>query len=40
MNGWQRITGISGASAVALGAIGAHALLKKEDSMREIWKVT
>ena len=37
-NTWQLLTGLSGASAVALGAIGAHALLKKPEAMRETWK--
>ena len=33
-NIWLRVTGLSGAAAVALGAIGAHALMKKSDSMK------
>ena len=33
-NIWLRVTGLSGAAAVALGAIGAHALIKKSDSMK------
>jgi hypothetical protein len=38
-NHWYKITGVSGALAVALGAAGAHMLLKKEDHMKDIWKV-
>jgi uncharacterized membrane protein YgdD (TMEM256/DUF423 family) len=37
-NIWVRVAGLSGASAVLLGAIGAHALVKSDDSMKEIWK--
>ena len=37
-NIWVRVAGVSGALAVTLGAIGAHALVKKDDSMKEIWK--
>ena len=36
---WLRFGAISGASAVALGAIGAHAILKKDDYMKDTWKV-
>lgn len=37
-NVWIKITGVSGAAAVALGAIGAHALLKKDDTMKDTWR--
>lgn len=37
-NVWIKVAGISGAIAVTVGALGAHALVKKEDSMKEIWK--
>ena len=30
---------ILGATAVALGAIGAHAILKKDEYMKDTWKV-
>lgn len=36
---WLKFGAISGASAVALGAIGAHAILKKDDYMKDTWKV-
>jgi uncharacterized membrane protein YgdD (TMEM256/DUF423 family) len=32
------MAGISGASAVLLGAVGAHALVNSSDSMKDIWK--
>eukprot|EP01038_Epipyxis_sp_PR26KG_P011948 gene11948-15993_t len=35
---WVKATGLLGVSAVALGAIGAHAILKKTPEMRDIWK--
>ena len=35
---WIKVTGISGAAAVALGAIGAHAILKKDDYMKDTWR--
>jgi uncharacterized membrane protein YgdD (TMEM256/DUF423 family) len=34
-----KATGLSGALAVALGAVGAHALTKMPDAMKETWKV-
>ena len=37
-NIWVKVAGISGASAVLLGAYGAHALLKKDEHMRDTWK--
>ena len=39
-NSWLRIAGLSGATAVTLGAMGAHMILKKDENMREIWKVS
>ena len=36
---WVRLAGISGASAIALGAIGAHALNNRSDAMKETWRV-
>lgn len=38
-NTWIRVAGVSGAVAVTLGAIGAHALRDHNDAMRETWKV-
>jgi hypothetical protein len=38
-NVWFKLTGVSGALAVSLGAIGAHMILKKDESMKETWKV-
>ena len=38
-NLWLRVAGLSGASAVGLGAIGAHAMLKQTEAMKEVWKV-
>jgi uncharacterized membrane protein YgdD (TMEM256/DUF423 family) len=36
---WSRLAGVSGASAVILGAVGAHALPKdRSDQMREVFK--
>lgn len=37
-NVWVKIAGLSGASAVLLGAVGAHALLKSDENMKETWK--
>jgi len=37
-NIWIKVTGLSGAAAVALGAIGAHAILKKDDYMKDTWR--
>lgn len=37
---WVRVAGIAGASAVAMGAIGAHALTKSSETMRDIWRVS
>ena len=34
-----KATGISGALAVTLGAVGAHALTKTPEAMKETWKV-
>ena len=31
--------GLSGALAVGLGAMGAHAFVGKPDDMKEVWKV-
>ena len=38
-NIWTKIAGLSGASAIALGAVGAHALTKRSDGMKETWRV-
>ena len=38
MSFWMQISGISGAAAVTLGAIGAHAFLKKKPEFGEIFK--
>lgn len=38
-NGWLKVAGVMGASAVALGAIGAHAFKGNPDAMRETWKI-
>ena len=38
MSLWMKISGISGAAAVSLGAIGAHAFLKKKPEFSEIFK--
>ena len=32
---WFKCTGVSGAVAVTLGAIGAHMIMKKDDAMKE-----
>jgi len=37
-NPWLKVTGILGASAVALGAYGAHGLRDRSDSMRDVWR--
>jgi uncharacterized membrane protein YgdD (TMEM256/DUF423 family) len=37
-NVWIKVAGLSGASAVLLGAVGAHALMKSDDRMKETWK--
>ena len=37
-NHWIRAAGVLGASAVTLGAIGAHAIKSKSDVMKDIWK--
>jgi len=39
-NVWIRVAGVMGASAVAMGAIGAHAISKSPDNMKDVWKVT
>jgi uncharacterized membrane protein YgdD (TMEM256/DUF423 family) len=36
---WTGIAGLSGASSIALGAIGAHALKSKTEAMRETWRI-
>lgn len=36
---WTRVAGLSGATAVTLGAYGAHAMLHKTDNMKETWRV-
>lgn len=36
---WLKVTGFSGAAAVTLGAIGAHAFKAQSESMRDIWKI-
>lgn len=38
MSLWMKISGVSGAAAVTLGAIGAHAFLKKKPEFSEIFK--
>lgn len=38
-NIWVRITGLSGAAAVTLGAMGAHMLLNRDPNMKETWKI-
>lgn len=38
-NNWIRVAGVSGAAAVALGAMGAHALHNRSESMKDTWKV-
>uniref|UniRef100_A0A7S0XFG7 DUF423 domain-containing protein n=1 Tax=Chromulina nebulosa TaxID=96789 RepID=A0A7S0XFG7_9STRA len=35
---WLRVSGLCGASAVALGAIGAHAIINKSEHMKDTWK--
>jgi uncharacterized membrane protein YgdD (TMEM256/DUF423 family) len=37
-NIWLKLVGLSGASAVAFGAAGAHLLLKKDENLKDIWK--
>lgn len=37
-NNWVKLTGLMGASAVALGAYGAHGLRAQSESMKEVWK--
>jgi uncharacterized membrane protein YgdD (TMEM256/DUF423 family) len=39
-NIWLQIAGVSGASAVALGAIGAHAMAKLPEAYKDTWKVS
>lgn len=34
-----KVAGLSGASAIAFGAIGAHALKDRSDGMKETWRV-
>lgn len=36
---WVRIAGVSGATAVALGAIGAHAFHLSSDAMKDVWRL-
>lgn len=38
-NTWLRVAGISGAAAVALGAMGSHAFHSRTDAMRDTWKI-
>jgi uncharacterized membrane protein YgdD (TMEM256/DUF423 family) len=38
VNVWIKVAGLYGASAVALGAFGAHGLRGKPDAMKEVWK--
>jgi uncharacterized membrane protein YgdD (TMEM256/DUF423 family) len=38
-NFWLRVTGISGAAAVTLGAMGAHAFLHRDANMKDTWKI-
>lgn len=38
-NIWITATGLSGCAAVALGAIGTHALHDRDDNMKDTWKV-
>lgn len=37
-NVWITVAGISGAAAVALGAVGSHGVDFKSEQMRETWK--
>ena len=34
-----KVAGISGGLAIALGAIGAHAMKNRSDAMRETWRI-
>lgn len=36
-NNWTRLAGALGGSAVLLGAMGAHAMIKKPETYRTIW---
>ena len=36
---WIKVTGLSGALAVTLGAIGAHAIIHRDDHMKDTWKI-
>ena len=38
-NFYSVASGISGALAVVLGAMGAHTMLKKPEVYRDVWKV-
>ncbi len=38
-NIWITVTGISGFAAVFLGAMGAHALIHRDDNMKDTWKI-
>lgn len=38
-NIWVRVAGFSGAAAVALGAMGAHAFKNQSEHMKDTWKV-
>jgi uncharacterized membrane protein YgdD (TMEM256/DUF423 family) len=37
-NIWVKMVGVSGLSAVALGAYGAHAILHRSEGMQHTWK--
>lgn len=37
-NNWLKVAGVMGASAVGLGAYGAHGLMKSPEAMKEVWK--
>jgi uncharacterized membrane protein YgdD (TMEM256/DUF423 family) len=38
-NIWVRVAGISGAAAVALGAMGSHAFKNQSDHMKDTWRI-
>lgn len=38
-NIWMKVAGVSGAVAVTLGAIGAHAFKDQSEQMRDTWRV-
>ncbi len=37
-NIWLNVAGLAGATAVGLGALGAHAMNKQPDVYKEVWK--